>query len=324
MTAEPERYPEQRLRAATVRSRLMLEVASTLAGDPDWPAHEVRVDMRAPGGERWSASLSGSDGTDAVDAVLERRSTFAIVNPATAITSALLRRPGATGDELAAIATVPSYDQLGLAVPAGLGVHTLADLVEAQPALTVSLRGNRPNHLVHQVIDDVLAAAGTSLDDLRSWGGVVQYDDGLPHKATRMGLLRDGVVDAIFDEGIYNWAEPAVEAGLRLLSIPDDVIAKLSAIGYRPGVLTTQRFPALDADVRTIDFSGFLIFTRTDTDDSTVRRFCTALLAARDRIGWQGGSTLPLEHMCADAIDAPVPITFHPAAAEVWRANNIV
>jgi hypothetical protein len=321
--AEPARYPEERPRAGAVRSRLMLEVASALVGDQAWPHQEVRIDMRAQGSGDWGTSLFGSDGIDGVEAVLSGRSHFAIINPATAVRSALMSRAGTTGDELAAIATVPSYDQLGFAVPRSTGISTLDQLVKAAPALTVSLRGNRPNHMVHRVIDDVLQAAGTSLDDLRSRGSVIRYDDGLPHKL-RASLLRDGAINAIFDEGVYNWVELANDAGLTFLSVPDAVIDRLAALGYRQGTLRRDRYSTLASDVATVDFSGFLVFTRSDTADGTVRSFCEALVGARDRIPWQGGATLPLEQMCGDTVDAPLPIPFHPAAEATWRRHGIV
>lgn len=323
-SVEPPRYPEKRLRAAAVRSRLMLQIASVLVGDESWPDQQVRIEMRPPGGEEWRTAFFASDGIEGVAAVFGGSSQFAIINPAIAIRSALLRLPGARGDELAAIATVPSYDQLGLAVRADLGLHTLTDLATAKPPLRVSLRGNRPTHSVHLVLDEVLASVGISLDDIRAWGGEVRYDDGLPHKPTRTGLLRAGAIDAVFDEGVYNWVELANDNGLRFLSVPDQSLSALAERGYRTGVLSRGRYRTLENDVVTVDFSGFLVFTRADADDATVRRFCEAMVSARDSTGWQGGPTLPLETICADTIDAPVPIPFHPAAAEVWHRHGLV
>jgi hypothetical protein len=302
----------------------MLQVASVLVGEDSWPDQQVRIEMRPPGGERWRTALFASDGTEGVAAVLGGDSQFAILNPATAIRSALLRLPGARGDELAAIATVPSYDQLGLAVSAAFGLHTLADLAEAKPPLRVSLRGNRPTHSVHLVLDDVLASAGISLDDIRSWGGEVRYDDGLPHKATRTGLLRDGIIDALFDEGVYNWVESVNEAGLRFLSVSEDTVAGLEARGYRSGTLRKDRYRTLETDVTTVDFSGFLVFTRADAGAAMVGKFCEAMVAARYSAGWQGGPTLPLEQMVSDTVDAPVPIPFHPAAEATWRRHGLL
>jgi TRAP-type uncharacterized transport system substrate-binding protein len=302
----------------------MLEVASELVGDGGWPYKQVRIDLREPGAAGWPATLFASDGRDAVREVLAGRAQFAIINPATAVAPALRREPGAPVDALAAIATIPSYDQLGLAVTRAAGVHDLAELAEARPALTVSLRGGRPNHLIHLVLDDVLAAAGLSLADIESWGGTLRYDEGLPHSAGRTGAMRSGAVDAIFDEGVYNWVEAATGAGVRFLAITGEVRSRLAAMGYRPGTLTKARYPALDDDVPTIDFSGWLIFTRADTPDHLVTEFCEALAAARGRIAWQGGPALPLERMCADALDAPVPLPFHPAARATWQRHDLL
>lgn len=323
-TVEPERYPEKRLRAAAVRSRLMLQVASVLVADEEWRDQQVRIEMRPPGGLDWATTLFASDGVEGLQEVLWGDSLFAIMNPACAIRSALLRQPDAVGDELAAIATVPSYDQLGLAVPASLGLHTLADLAAAKPPLRVSLRGNRPTHSVHLVIDDVLASVNLTLDDIRSWGGEVSYDDGIPDRSTRRGLLRDGAIDALFDEGVYNWVELANNAGLRFLSLPEEAVSRLTALGYRTGTLRRDRYLTLDADVPTVDFSGFLIFTRADADPETVRKFCEAMISARDLAGWQGGPSLPLDQMCIDTVDAPVPIPFHPAAQQTWRRHGLI
>lgn len=302
----------------------MLQVASVLVADEEWRDQQVRIEMRPPGGQQWRTALFASDGIEAVAAVLGGDSQFAILNPATAIRSALLRLPGARGNELAAIATVPSYDQLGLSVRAEFGLHTLAELAAVKPRLRVSLRGNRPTHSVHLVLDDVLASAGISLDDIRSWGGEVRYDDGLPHKAPRTGLLRDGVIDAIFDEGVYNWVELANDAGLRFLSLSDDTVAQLQSQGYRSGTLRKDRYQTLETDVTTLDFSGFLVFTRCDADVEMVGKFCEAMVAAREKTGWQGGPALPLEQMVSDTIDAPLPIPFHPAAEATWRRHGLL
>lgn len=322
-TTEPARYPEKRLRAAAVRSRLMLQIASVLVADEEWPDQQVRVQLRPPGHDRWATAFFASDGAESVDAVLDGEADFAIINPATAVRPALSRRPGTRGDELAAIATIPSYDQLGLAVPSHLGITTLTELAEAKPALRVSLRGGRPTHNVHMVLDDVLASAGISLDDIEAWGGRISYDEGIPDRPVRSGLLRDGAIDAIFDEGVYNWVEIANRGGLTFLSIGPDSMATLTEQGYRGGLLRRERYRTLESDVQTVDFSGFLVFTRSDVGDATVEKFCTGMIGARDLAGWQGGSTLPLDQMCRGTVDAPIPLPMHPAADRVWRRMGL-
>ncbi|MET7397989.1 hypothetical protein ABZS66_31315 [Dactylosporangium sp. NPDC005572] len=311
---EPPALPPDRPRAPTVRSRLMLEVAAELVGRGDWAAKQALVTLRRQGADGWDVALFGSDSPAAVDEVLAGRVQFAIVNPACAVPR---------GAPLAAIATVPSYDQLAFAVSARFGVSSLAEVRDRRLPLRVSLRAQR-DHAVHRVVADTLAAAGFSLADLEAWGGQLVYAEGLPHHPDRWAAVAGGAVDAVFDEGVYNWVEPAVAAGMAVLDVGPAELAALEAAGYRRAVLRRSRFPALPRDVATVDFSGFLIYTRADTPEHLVRAFCEALHDRRDTIAWQGGPSLPLERMCGGALDAPVPIPLHPAARSVWLERGMI
>jgi hypothetical protein len=322
-TPEPPPYAAARAGAATIRSRLVLEVASELVGTASWKAQQARVELRRQGAEEWERSLFGSDGLDGVAEVLEGRSDLAILNPATAIRRAA-EVAGGSADDLAAIATIPSYDQLGLAVSTQYAVASVDELVAARPPLTLSLRGGRPHHAVHLVVGDVLAAAGASLADIESWGGEVRRDQGHVHGGVRQALIADGTVDAAFDEGIYNWAADVPSWGMRLLRVDGTTLRGLVAAGYRPGVVSAQRYPGLEEDVATIDFSGFLVYVRADAEDHVVSEVCRALAARANRIPWHGGPQLPLSTMCDDTVDAPLPIPLHPAAERAWRELGVL
>ena len=308
---------------ATVRSDVMLEVARRWSASRAWPHRQVAIDLKAQGAAEWAVRLYASDAWDAVGDVLARRADVAILNPATVIAAAARRHGGDVG-ELRAIATIPSYDQLGIAVAARFGFETVEQMVAARPALRLSLRGGRPNHSVHVVLDDALAAAGTSLEEMRAWGVEVGYDEGLAQEPVRTGMMRDGAVDAVFDEGVYNWCHTAVESGYRFLSFGPQTLARLEAQGYRRSVLGRDLHPELPADVLTVDFSGFMLYTRADADDGLVRSFCEALAESAPGIGWEGGPGLPLERMVNDAVDAPLPIPLHPAAERVWRERGLL
>ena len=319
---EPAPFPDDRPRAPTVRSRLMLEVASELVGFTDWDQKQARIQLRVQGPNPWEVGLIASDGPTGVSEVMAGHADFAIINPAAAVHSAA-GRAGFRSPDLAAIATVPSYDQLGLAIHSSFGIGSLADLAEKRPPLRLSLRGQR-DHSVHQVVDDVLATAGISLTDLEKWGGRALYQDGLPHRDPRKAAMAGGTIDAVFDEGIYNWVDLATDAGMRFIPIEGASLAALEEKGYQRSVLTVDRFPSLPDDVTTVDFSGFLIYTRADASEDLVRAFCAALERRSDRIPWQGGPTLPLARMVTDAVDAPLSLALHPAAAEHWRRSGFL
>ncbi len=320
-----ERYPDDRPRAATIRSRVMLEVASELAGSLEWAPKQAMVRMRSQGEATWSFTLFGSDSPGVVEDVGSGAIDVAIVNPATAAGPALRGvSPFSQPIPIRAIATIPSHDQLGFIVRDSSGIERLEDLADHSIPLRVSLRGGRPDHSVHMVLDHVLAALGTSLSALAAGGHTIGYDAGLPHHEVRSGLLERGEVDLLCDEGVYNWVELALDAGYRFLPIPGGALDQLERMGYRRGAIERERYPRLDADVATLDFSGFMIYTLADAEDAMIIAFCRALITRRDRIPWQGGPSLPLERMVIDAADAPIPIPFHPAAEQFWREAGIL
>jgi len=318
---EPEPYPPGRLRAPTIRSRIMLKVAEHLVGQADWQQKQAMIQLRVQGEEEFAYRLLGGDSPRSILDVAEGRIDVALVNPATAA-SAAARKAGLAPGALVAIATIPSYDQLGLAVTTASGITRIEDMPAVRPTLRVTLRAQR-DHAVQGFVVDALAAVGVTLSDLLDWGGTVSYDPGLPHLPDRAGLIAAGTVDAVFDEGVYNWGELVMAHGMRLLSFGEETLERLETRGYRRGMLTPQRFPSLTEPVATLDFSGFMIYTRRGAPDHLVEGVCAALLAERDSISWQGGDRLPVERMATDALDAPLPLPLHPAAERFWVEHGL-
>jgi len=293
-------------------------MADHLVGDQGWARKQVSVTLRRQGDETSVVTLSGSDAPEAVLAVADGEVDLALVNPATAARAALIDAGWAGDLPVASIATVPSYDQMAFAVRSELGVRTLSELVDMRPKLSLSLRSQR-DHAVHQFVRDSVAAAGFALADIVRWGGSVHYDPGLPHLPERWPLIVGGERDAVFDEGVYNWGEDLLRRGYTFLEIDDASMSRLETRGYRRAVLSRERFPSLVNDVPTVDFSGFMICVRADASDDLVTAFCESLLARRELIPWQGGPALPLDRMTSDAVDAPLGLPLHPAAAAFWR-----
>jgi len=304
------------------RSRLMLEVASVLAMDDDWPYRQVDVRLREQGGADWRLRLFASDAPGGIEAVAAGEADVAIVNPSALLTLAVrgsgpFRQPL----PLRAIVVIPSYDQFALAVTAASGVTSLAEIRERQVPLRVSLRGQR-DHSVHAVTREVLATAGFGIEDLVAWGGQIRYDRGLPDNAGRLGAVERGEVDAIFDEAVGVWVERAAELGMRLLPLDEAALQHLEGLGFRRDVIAKAAYPSLPADVPAIDFSGFAVFTRADAPDALITAYCAALEAGKARIPWEGEGPLPLERMCRDTPEGPLDVPLHAAAERFWRERG--
>ena len=306
----------------TIRSRLVLEIASEMVDQADWPNRQARVSLRPQGADHWAVNMIASDGPAAIDQVARAEMHLAISNPAMYLALAVRGTgPFKQPIPLRAITVIPSPDQLAFAVTEKTGLKSLREIRERRYPLRVSMRGQR-DHALHPVVDEVLAAAGFSLDDIVSWGGQVRYDDGLPMKGNRFGAMQRGEVDMIVDEAVRGWINTAAEAGMRVLSLDETMLAKLEAIGLRRAVISKARYPKLSDDVPTLDFSGFAVYTHANVADHVVASICAALEARKDRIGWQEPGPLPLDRMCRDTVDGPLTIPLHPAAERFWRERG--
>jgi len=107
-----------------------------------------------------------------------------------------------------------------------------------------------------------------------------------------------------------------------VLPLEESMLARLEAIGLRRAVIPQERYPNLPADVPTLDFSGFAVYTNAATPDAVVTAICAALEARKEKIGWQEPGPLPLDRMCRDTADGPLVIPLHPAAEKFWREQG--
>jgi TRAP-type uncharacterized transport system substrate-binding protein len=247
---------------------------------------------------------------------------MAIVNPA-AVLALAVNGTGPFKEKLPlrTITTIGSYDQLAIGIHERTGMKSLEDVRDNKYPLKVSVRG-QGDHTIHMINDLVMQAAGFSSADLESWGGGLVYHDGLPYP-DRVAAVERGEVDAIFDEAANQWVNHGRESGMTIAPLAEPVIEKLLAMGFKRGTLQKRLAPLLPADVDTIDYSGFVLYTREDTDDDTVRAICAAIEARKDRIPQdQGDGPLPTDRMCQDTPEGPLYAPLHKAAEAYWREQG--
>jgi hypothetical protein len=306
----------------TIRSRLVLEVASELVDQRSWPYRQARISLREQGADEWSVTLFGSDGPAAIDQVARGEVQAAIINPAGVLPLALRGAgPFTTPIPLRAITVIPSPDQLAFVVTEKTGLRSLAEIRERRCPLLVSMRGQM-DHSLHLVVNEVFSAAGFSLADITSWGGQVRYDPGLPNNPNRLGAAQRGEIDMIIDEAVRSWVNDAAGSGMRVLPLDETILGNLEGIGFRRAVIPKERYPNLPADVPSLDFSGFAVYTHAIVPDDIVTSICAALEARKNVIAWQEPGPLPLERMCRDSPDGPLNIPLHPAAHRFWRERG--
>jgi TRAP-type uncharacterized transport system substrate-binding protein len=310
-----------------LRPLLFLDVAHEIMLSPDWSHRAVSVVMESHWGPG-RFSFYGANHPDTIDAVHERRVDVSTVNPAAML--AMAHRGVGVYDsprDVATIAVLPHDDRLGFAVSSRLGFTSLDDIAAARYPLRVSVRGS-VDACTPIMVDVVLKSHGFSLADVEKWGGEISHDQPMPNDPSRIGRLKDGELDAIFDEGIPIWADQVAAAGARLLPIAPAQLDALTSQGFRRAVIEQSRYPSLTADIPALDYSGWPIYCRTDTADELVELFCQALVTRRDSIVWDIGGPhqppLPLERMVRDSPLTPIDVPLHPRAAAVWRQHGFL
>jgi TRAP-type uncharacterized transport system substrate-binding protein len=283
---------------------------------------QARVTLREQGSNSWAMTLFGSDSPAVIREVGSRRNQIAIVNPSMVLTMAAQGAgPFEHSLPVRTIAVLPSFDQIIFAVGREVPLKSVSDIKQYKLPLKLSLRG-QADHSLHLILAEVLAALSLSLDDIRSWGGEIRYDSGMPGGLNRLGAVERGEINAIFDESAYTWGYPALDLGMRFLSFDEPVLTALERTGLRRSILDRRAFPKLSHDVPTLDFSGWPIYTHKDTADSIVTAFCGALENRKDQIPCENGPPLPLERMVRDSAEAPLKVPLHFAAERYWRERG--
>jgi TRAP-type uncharacterized transport system substrate-binding protein len=295
----------------------MLEMASELVGE-DASLRPLDVYL----GDGHALRLSAASNIEAMRQVCQRKVDLAIANPSSALMLAYRGRgPFDSPHPVRTITVIPSADQYVFAVKSELGLRTFEDIATKHPALKVLLRGT-PDHCLHYMLNDIVAAAGFSLKDIESWGGELYKMGATPPDASKVAAVAHGEMNAIFEEAAPRWVGAALDAGMTILPLSEAMVQKLEALGYRRALIKRETFPKLPADVLTLDFSGWPIFVLADLPDARVTQICAALEARKNMMPWQEDGPLPLADMCRNTAAAPLSVPFHPAAERFWRERG--
>ncbi len=324
----PSVFPEfGRIDPGSIRAKLMLETASFMMAEFDWPYRRTTIEMKSSGDELGTFRLFGANHPDSIREVFDRKIDISIMNPGAILTMAhkgvgLFTEPM----QVALIAVMPHYDQLGFAVSKASGLNSLVEIRERRYPLRLSVRGSM-DACTTRLVEKVLNVHGFGYDDIVAWGGSVHYDQSMPRQSTaaspsRIDRVVKGELDAIFEEAVIIWANEAVDAGMQLLQLDEHHLAILEREGFKRGMIERSRFDRLQQDVLTVDFSGWPIYTRADAPDLLIRKFSEALEARKESIPWHMGSekqeSLPLERMVVASPATPIEVPFHAAAREFW------
>ena len=311
------------------RCKLLWEIGLHIAGDPATPYDGNRDMCIAVGkgsGDDFRPWLRMATGAPHLaHAVAEGTLDLAIVNPSALLTQAV-RGTGLfkTPLPLAMVANYPSWDRFAFMVNPRSGLRSLAEIRDRRFPLRLSTREDR-NHSGRMLIEQIFAIYGFTLADLESWGGSLQLNTG-PGDERRMKAMREGSIDAIFDEGLVRWFDAALDVGFQPIAPEPEVFDALLALGWRKVVIPAGRYPHLTVDYPCIDFSGWPLYTRNSVPEEDIYKVCAAIAAREQQIMWENENPWALfegiRQIGTETESTPMDVPLHPGAERWFREHG--
>lgn len=306
------------------RAKFLWEIGLHIAGDSSTPYYGNRdmcIVVGSGSGENFRPWLRMATGSPILaHAVVHGELEMAMVNPSGLLTQAY-RGTGLFKQPLPVrvIANYPSWDRFVYTLHPRTNLRSLAEIKEKRYPLRLSIRED-PTHSTRVLVDQTLAAYGFTLADIESWGGSFQLN-GPPGDKRRKAALHAGTIDAIFDEGLIQWFDEALAAGMQPVTPEEPVLKKLEAIGWRRVVIPAGRFPHLKSDHVCLDYSGWPLYTRASLPDEDAYKVCAALQARNSEIFWES-SYAGIGQLGQETEATPMDVPLHPGAAQWYREQG--
>ncbi len=199
-------------------------------------------------------------------------------------------------------------------VAAEYGLETLEDVAKAEAPIQIVL--NRRGNIVSAIGESILTAAGASPENIKAWGGDVQYAASREQGA----LMRDRRIDLLVNSLFVNHSsirELASAIDVKLLPISDETAQKVIAEWDIQGfTIPNAAYDWTGADIGTVTVAAQL-FVRTDADPAMVKDIASALVEHSDQLQGVHKAMAPLD---VALMAAATTVDYHPAAKEVFTA----
>lgn len=258
--------------------------------------------------------------------VVQQELSLLWINPNAPLALAYKGCPPFTAPQpLRTIAVFPSWDAVVFAVHESTGITAIEQIRERCYPLRVATRDTIAPPFDEDAtmfaVSSVLAAAGFSLEDIRAWGGSI-HPTPRPSHPDRANAIREGAVDAIFDEGVLSWGQYALERGFRILPIDGALRERVTASGFDMITLSDRRIPGLTVPVPSLNFSGWPMIVHAGMADDVAFALCEAIEARQLQIPTDNYRPLDLAQLCANDDEAPRGAPLHPGAERFYRERG--
>jgi TRAP-type uncharacterized transport system substrate-binding protein len=230
---------------------------------------------------------------------------------------------------LRAIAVYPQNDWISCAVHPDLGISSFEEIKERKVPLKLATGPVGAHDGVGFAVERILAGYGITVKDLESWGGKAVA---APSAGDAVQKVLSGEANALCHE---NWKafDPLVaKIPVKFLPVREDILDQLQRdFGY-PKVTMRKGFlrPNIpDKDISTLDFSDWVVLTRSEVSDDLA--YLATLVAVEDRGGFEEFYIHQPERL--RSMDTPmkpeimwknVGVPLHPGAEKYYREKGLM
>jgi len=315
--------------ASLMRARIATKILSGLYEEvPTLLTSAIRLMVELPGGKGHSGppypftigvSPAWCSGLNGAKLVASGKLDLVWLNPSI-IPSMAVRGVGPFRKKqpLRALAVFPSWDRLVVAVSPRLGVRTMEELIEKQPAMKVSIA---VNDCVDFAIKVLLKAHGISQQDFIKWRGTVDEVVRPSNPQRRAGIV-SGELDMVIDEGMDSWGDVAVQHGMKFLSYSEPVLQKLEKYGFQRARLDHGRIDGINEPTTAVDFSGWPIVVHEKFPDELAYHIAGVLDKIREEIPYDAAETPSMRSLCTHTEAGPLDFPLHPGAERYYREKG--
>ena len=308
-----------------IRAKMLWEIGLDVAGDPTIPYggdRDMRITVGSGGGDSWKPALSLATGSAVLAHDVCRGAVdVAFVNPSALLTQAY-RGTGLFEKPLPVrvIATYPSWDSFVMLVHPRTGLKTVRDIRDNQYPLKISVRED-PTHSTLVLIDQIFRLDGFTLRDVLDWGGEL-VTTGAPNGPKRLDPVMDGTVDAIMDEALIAWLDPALGAGYQFLDFTPGTRDVLADMGWRKMTVKPGDYRNVTREYDCLDFSGWPLYCREALDEKHVVDICEAIVARQHQMPWTKGDYHGVAQVFTNSRETPIDVPLHPGVEKFLRDNQ--
>ena len=324
MAQSPTNVSTTRVVEPSMRVNALFQIALNISmSRSDRSLTDLRLTLGAVRDGTYQPSLTFANGDfDLATSVASGELDLAAINPS-AFLSMAYRGTGPYPEPLPirVIAVMPSLDVMLFALSERTGITSLVEIRDRRYPLRVSVRRSQV-HGTRFITDQVLGALAFSLRDIETWGGSIHYADS-PTDEKRLGGMRSGEIDAVFDEGVRGWAPLALSSGMRFLDLDASERQRLEAVGWAVVPARTV-LPEVEDHIMAPSFSGWPLFTRESLPHELAYQMCQALEEAGERMVWDSDEPVTMADLRGGAPATPNDVPLHPGAERYYRARGFL